>query len=238
MNEQNMEKIMCIYAKSAEGSKKHDLSKFMNTETAPHHSTAPMKRRIICISLCVLLIAAFCISGYLASQPYPPLWDLEITEFSSFHAGMWSVPADQIQTLSGCIAKDEPTALKMKNVILPKLPCRDITAYWLHQIHNKTYPVGIVAALEPASGPVSKLDVYYLWSSSEFNQEILQEYGFANLLNTTLWQGLDISYSKFQIQQDGILYKIYFESNGQLCAADIYTASDATLAELLNAIFA
>ena len=237
MNEQNMDKIVYTFAKSAQQVKEQDLHKFQTAWKEPHRSSAPIKRRIICISLCILLLAGICVVAHLAHQPYQPLWDVEYTEFASFHAGTFNIPADETQTFYTCISEEKTTAGRLTNVMLPKLPCKDITAYWVHRLDKKNSAAGVIATLTPAAGPVSDLMVYYLRSDVEGNEEILQYFGFGNLTQTLRWQDRDISYTKTVTEQDQIQYKIYFEDGGQLCGADIYAPADSTLAELLNAIF-
>lgn len=237
MNDNTIETIMRSYAHSAVSDKKQDLQKFHLTQTQPHHSSAPMKRRLAWIGLCVFVVSLFCVSLYLSQQTPEPLWDLDAQEFASFHAGKYHIPADQTQTLAECIAKSEETAHAMASARLPNIQCSDITAYWVYRRYDDSGSVGISGTLTPASGNIRQAAVSYYFNHIPENREIITEHGYAGLPQTAAWQGLSVSYSDPQATEDGTMYKVFFEDNKFFCCLDIYTPEGMEITDLLTELF-
>lgn len=237
MNENNIETIMQNYAHSAVSSKKQDLQKFHSTQTEPHHSSAPAKRRLAWIGLCVLVVSMLCVSFYLSQQTPEPLWDVDAQEFASFHAGKYNIPADQTCTLKQCLAESVEIYPKiMYHALLPRIPCSDITVYSVYRRYDNSGIVGIMSKLTPASGNIQQVAVSYYFSSIPKNLEIITEHGYVDLPKTAVWQDLNVSYSDPLETEDGTMYKVYFAKSGFHCCLDIYAPAGSEITELLTVL--
>lgn len=240
MNDNTIETIMRSYAHSAVSDKKQDLQKFHLTQTQPHHSSAPMKRRLAWIGLCVFAIAMFCASLYLSDQTQEPLWDLDAQEFASFHAGKYKIPADQTSTLEQCVAESPEIHREIVPYsLLPHIPCTDITVYKLYRRFDGI--VGMGGALTPASGSIRQAAVSYYFNTVPANLEIIETKGYAALPNTAVWEHgqakQTVSYSDPLTTKNGTMYKIYFEYSGFHCCLDIYAPEGMEITDLLTELF-
>lgn len=232
MNEYDAQNILHICTPPTDDRKKQDLIKYMETAQTPHHSSAPMKRRLITIGLCVALVIAFCGIVALSRQPDAPLSDVAFIETNRFQAGNFGTASTDTQTM-----KDAIGIQLVKPNTLPKIPCSDIIVFRLFRESDMTRAIGIYATLTPADSQITQVDAAYLYASVESNQEILTEAGFRNLPNSTIWQGLEISYSDAINTEKGNAIKIFFEDGAFLCSLDVYAPATMEITELLTAIF-
>lgn len=232
MNENNTQNILHIYASSCDDRKKQDLIKFAETADTPHHSSTPMKRRLIAIGLCVALIAAFWGITALSRQPHNPMSDISFIEFNRFHAGKFGADSTDTQTMAGCFGTYSP----MPNT-LPKLPCSDIVAYHLYHNSDMSKIVGVYGDLAPVMSQITAVYAAYLHVSSDSATVFVNGTGFQDLPHATEWNGLDVAYSDAISTKDGNMFKLFFEEGDFLCCLDVYAPADMEISELLGTLF-
>ena len=232
MNEQNTQDMLKIYASSGDDRKKQDLIKFTETATPHYHSTAPMKRRLIAIGLCVALVAAFCGIIALSRQPHNPMSDISFIEFNRFYAGKFGAAATDTQTMAECFGPHPHMPGS-----LPKLPCSSIVAYQLYHKSDMSKVVGIYGNLTPANDQIAAVYAAYLYTSVDTNSIFIEGSGFRDLPNTVSWNGWDIRYSNAISAEDGNLFKLFFTEGGFHCCLDVYAPADMEINQLLDSLF-
>ena len=232
MNEHNTQNILHIYASTQSDRKKQDLIKFGETADVPHHSSAPMNRRLIAIGLCIALVAAFWGITVLSKQPHNPMSDISFIEFSRFHAGKFGTDSTDTQTMAGCFGSYSP----MPNT-LPKLPCSNIVAYHLYHNSDMSKIVGIYGNLTPVKSQITAVYASYLHASSDSATIFATGAGFQDLPNATEWNGLDIAYSGAISTKDGNMFKIFFKDGVYFCCLDVYAPASMEITELLSTLF-
>lgn len=232
MNESKPHNTLHIYASTRVDRKKQDLIKFSEIADTPHHSTAPMKRRLIAIGLCIALIAAFWGIVVLSRQPHNPMSDMSFIEYNRFHAGKFGAAATDTQTMSGCFGDYVPLPKS-----LPKLPCSDIVAYRLYHKSDMSKVVGIYGNLTPVNSKITAVYAFYLYASVDTNPIFVNGAGFQDLPNATEWNGLDITYSDATATKDGNLFKLFFKDGSLLCGLEVYAPADMPINELLDSLF-
>ena len=232
MNEQNTQDMLQIYASSGDDRKKQDLIKFSENADAPHHSNAPMKRRLIAIGLCVALIAAFCGIIALSQQPHNPMSDISFIEFNRFYAGKFGAAATDTQTMAECFGPHPHMPGS-----LPKLPCSSIVAYQLYHKSDMSKVVGIYGNLTPANSQITAVYAAYLYASVDTNWIFVEGAGFWDLPNATTWNGWVIRYSDAISAEDGNMFKLFFAEGDFLCCLDVYAPADIEINQLLDSLF-
>ena len=232
MNDQNTRDMLQIYASSHADRKKQDLIKFAETADTPHRSTAPMKRRLIAIGLCIALIAAFCGIIALSRQPHNPMSDISFIEFNRFYSGKFGSAITDTQTMGECFAAHNP----MPNT-LPKISCSSIVAYRLYNKSDMSKIVGIYGNLAPANSKITAVYAAYLHASSDTADIFINGAGFRDLTNSTEWNDLVITYSDAISAKDGNMFKLFFKSGEFLCCLDVYAPENMEITELLNTLF-
>lgn len=232
MNEHNTQNMLHIYASSCIDRKKQDLIKFAQTAETPHRSSAPMKRRLIAIGLCIALIAAFCGIIALSRQPHNPMSDISFIEFNLFYAGKFGAASTDTQTMAGCFAAHSP----LPNT-LPKLSCSSIVAYRLYHKSDMSKIVGIYGNLTPTDSRITAVYAAYLDASSDTADIFINGAGFRDLPNSTEWNDLVITYSDAISAKDGNMFKLFFKSGEFLCCLDVYAPENMEITELLNTLF-
>lgn len=232
MNEHNTQNILHIYASTHADRKKQDLIKFAQTADTPHHSSAPMKRRLIAIGLCVVLIAAIYGIIVLSQQPHNPMSDVSFIEFNHFHAGKFGAASTDTQTMEDTIGTQFPAPNT-----LPSLPCSNIIIYRLYHHSDMSKAVGVYGHLISVKSQITAVYATYLYTSVDTNTIFVKGAGFQNLPHTTVWNGLDVTYSDAISTKDGNMFKLFFEDGDFFCCLDVYAPANMEITELLNSIF-